>query len=276
MENEKELIKINARDITPTGKQVLNAIHLAYKPKEAEVDGYEQDEESGTIALVKKTAVLASPMSRLNKGVSPEVFVMFADMVQPEDQQRIQGIIESGTLNVIKAVKVFQCVQLIADKRTLPKTWKQSFEMASPSIASIVKYKGEEKAALLIYSLLFPFAQSFGKRNDLSENDITNVSEHIVAHYRRLTITDIKMILNDASTISKSRFNLDVQGIKALFYEADTEKQEAGANIAIDEHARETASEKDPRSHRQPSLKQSPKAMAVMADYYQEQKRNQE
>lgn len=272
MEQTKEVaVVVDGRDITPVGKTILDMLAKTWKKKEVFVDGYETDEETGIVSLVKVKQARYSGNVRLNKGVSPELFAMFGTMVKPEDEDRILRIVEAGCFEVVKAVKVFQVPQLIADQNAIPKSWNQSFEMDSPTLASIVKYKGEFKAARLVYALLFPFCKAYGRRNDMTEGDVLQVCEHIVAKYRRFTITDIKMILNDALEVSK-QFNLDFQGIKALFAENYEARQEMASRIAIQEHNRVTVEEKDRRERYQPGQKTDPKTMAVMVAYYNEQK----
>lgn len=268
--DNQQLIKVTTKDITQSGKSLLRLLSTTYRVEEKEVPGYEKT-ESGAISIVPVKKKFVPGNVRLNRYVQPELFVVFGSMVSKEDEARISSIIKANCFEVVKAIKVFQCAQLITDEKATPKSWEQSFEMQSPSIASIVKYKGKEKAESLVYSMIFKFAKSFGRRNDMTEEDILSVSKHIVSQYRLFTVTDLKMILNDALKVSKSRFNLDYQGIKAMFEDSFEDKQENAAEVAIAEHDRTVVHEKDARRRYEPGQKADPEAVKVMMQYYAEQ-----
>lgn len=203
-------------------------------------------DEDGRIIEEKQVVVVDSPNKRLNKDVPAQVFDTFAEMVQPEDMERITAIIKAGTFEVAKAVQAFSAPIHAADLKLKPKTWAEANQAETSSLACIKKYKGSEKAASLLVVMLTSFAKKFGRKNDLDEQLIQELAIEILNTYWSLTVADIKFIFSSIVKDSKV-FNLDYYSVMRLFEEHHQDKSQYAMRRSIDEHNRLTANEKTTR-----------------------------
>ena len=203
-------------------------------------------DDSGQIVEEKQVVVVDSPNKRLNKNVPAQVFDQFAEMVQPEDMERITAIIKSGTFEVVKAVQSFNAPIHAADLKLKPKTWAEANQAETSSLACIKKYKGSEKAASLLVVMLTSFAKKFGRKNDLDEQLIQELAIEILNTYWSFTVADIKFIFSSIVKDSKV-FNLDYYSVMRLFEEHHQDKSQYAMRRSIDEHNRLTANEKTTR-----------------------------
>ena len=228
----KRVIKTETQ-ISQTGEAVLSALRSAWAdvPYRREVVRL----VDGKPGFVMEEGTTASPTRRLNAHVSKEQITRFAGMVSPEDAGRIEALIMAGTFEVEKALQAFEALALAADKCIQPKTWEEAAALGAPSLATLVKYKGEEKAADLVFLLLSDYAKKFGRRSDLSEEIIRELAEDIVTQFRPLTVADLKVILNQG--IQNKIFNLDYQAVFSLVLTKYDEKLEHAAGRSLDEHA---------------------------------------
>lgn len=259
----KQIIKAENRQITKAGENILEELRQSWG--QYKVKRVVSAMKDGCPAFVEKTFVVDSPNKRLNEGISPEVFHHFASMVKPEDEDRISNIVKAGCFEVNKALQAFEIAPMVAtDNKIKPVTWDQAAALNSPSIATLVKYKGEGKAEALIYMMTFAFAKKFGRRNDLDESQIEELAAEIVVEYRSLSIADLKMIFTNTLRASKKMFNLDFQGIMAVLEESRQDKLEYATRKAIDDHARFTSDEKQHRRRKRPEHATDPDSMAVM------------
>lgn len=219
-------------NITPTCEAVISVLRAAWAdvPYRREVVRM----VNGKPDFVIEEGTTASPTRRLNAHVSKEQITRFAGMVSPEDAGRIEALIAAGTFEVEKAIQAFEVLTIAADKRIQPKTWEEAAALGSPSLATLVKYKGEEKAADLVFLLLSDYAKKFGRRSDLSEEIIQELAEDIVAQFRPLTVADLKVILN--AGIQNKVFNVDYQTLFSLVLEKYDEKLEHAAGRTLAQH----------------------------------------
>jgi len=245
-----QVINTGNRQIAKAGQNVLEELRRTWGQLEVTRTVVAVQDE--TPAFVQKTFLVDSPNKRLNKGVSTEVFHRFAAMVKPEDEERISNIIKAGCFEVNKAIQAFEIAPMVAtDRKIKPVTWDQAAALNSPSIATLIKYKGEEKAEALVYIMTFAFAKKFGRRNDLDEAQIEELAADIVVQYKDLSIADLKMIFTTTLQASKKLFNLDYQGIMAVLEESRQDKLDHATRKAIDEHTRLVAGEKERRSRKE-------------------------
>ena len=228
----KRVIKTETQ-ISQTGEAVLSALRSAWAdvPYRREVVRL----VDGKPGFVMEEGTTASPTRQLNAHVSKEQITRFAGMVSPEDAGRIEALIMAGTFEVEKALQAFEALALAADKRIQPKTWEEAAALGAPSLATLVKYKGEEKAADLVFLLISDYAKKFGRRSDLSEEIIRELAEDIVTQFRPLTVADLKVILN--AGIRDKIFNMDYQTLFSLVLTKYDEKLEHAAGRSLSEHA---------------------------------------
>ncbi len=126
----------------------------------------------------------------------------------------------------MKCLSAFKAREVAFDNKTEIKDWEHAMSIGSPSLSTLIKYKGIDKAWSLIYQMIFSFAQKFGKRNDLTEKQIKQFSIDFVSKGSNLpfTIADLKMILQDTLNVSKKKFNLDIQGLEQMFNDSMAER----------------------------------------------------
>jgi len=204
-------------------------------------------DNTGQIVEEKQVVIVDSPNKRLNKNVPAQVFDQFAEMVQPEDMDRITAIIKAGTFEVAKAVQAFNAPIHAADLKLKPKTWAEANQAGTSSLACIKKYKGSDKATSLLVVMLTSFAKKFGRKNDLDEQLIQELAIEVLNTYYNLTVADIKFIFSSIVKDSKV-FNLDYYSIMRLFEEHYQDKGQYAMRQSIDEHNRITANEKTTRT----------------------------
>lgn len=247
----KEVSKINKQEVSKIGKRILDDIRNAWMDREIEREVTGLD-ENGEIIFVKKRFTVKSPIKRLNGNLPSSMFYDFVNLVKPDEVGHIQGLISAGTFEVEKALQAFDVApRVVIDKKIQPATWDQSDKIKSPSIATLVKYKGDDKAEKLIHLMLMKFAKSFGKRNDLDEDDVNELSGDIVASYRSLTISDVKMILRDAIKTSKKTYSLDYQTVIQLFDDALDDRMNHFAKKSRMEHLSSINEEKYTRERKE-------------------------
>ncbi len=283
-----QLIKSENRQIAKSGENVLEALRKTWGQRE--ITRKATGIKDGHPAIVEKTFIVDSSNLRLNKEALQQIedggvnlFHHFAEMIKPEDEERITAIVQSGCFEVTKAIQAFEIAPMIAtDRKIKPVTWDQAAALNSPSLATLVKYKGEEKAEALIYMMTFSFAKKFGRRNDLDESQIKELAADIVVQYRNISIADLKMIFTTTLRASKKMFNLDYQGIMAVLEESRQDKMEHATRKAIDTHNQLTTKEKSYRERPKVkdgisgeglSIPQQIKQSEVMAAYEADQAR---
>lgn len=250
----KELSKTGNQQISTLGRELLDDIRSSWGKREIEREVSAAD-ENGKLIFVKKKFVVDSTNKRLNAGLPASVFYRFVDMVKPEEKEHIQSIIKHGAFEVRKALQAFEVAPQVAiDRKIKPTTWDEARALNSPSIATLVKYKGENKANDLVHLMVMSFARKFGRRNDMSEEEVRELSEDIVIQYRQLSIADLKMILTNTLAVSKNRYNLDYQGMMALIDESYRDKLEHASQQAIREHHEMTHGEKGMRERKKAEL----------------------
>lgn len=231
----KEVQKTSSKQVSAVGEEILSDLRAAWCNVELEREVVALID--GQPGFTTKTVVVPSPVKRLNQHVQPEAFARFAAMVSPEDAPRIKAVIQSGNFEVEKAIHAFQVgPKVVIDKSIRPTTWEEAEALNAPSLATLIKYKGKEKTVDLIYTLLFGFAQKFGRRNDMGEELIRELSEDIADQFRSLTVADLKVILHQSMNVKKL-FNLDYQTIFNLVAEKFGDKLEAAAERYISKHS---------------------------------------
>ena len=272
MSSENALIKVENQQISPLGKSLLEDLRSAWGKREIEREVSAKDEETGELVFVKNKFIVDSPIKRMNAGVPATVFYRFVEMVKPEEAEHIQSLIQAGTFEVEKAIQAFERAPMVVmDKKIKPTTWEQAQALNTPSIATLVKYKGENKAEDLVHLMVMAFARKFGRRNDMPEEEIRELAQDIVIHYRHLTIADLKMILTNTLKVSKNRYNLDYQGMMALLEESFHEKMEHAAQQAHREHIEMTHQEKGTRTRKEPTLSGEGMSVKEQAEYIKRQ-----
>ena len=253
----KQVVKTET-NITPTGEAVLSALRAAWADVPYRREVVRMVDGKPDFVIEEGTAV--SPLRRLNNHAKPEAFTRFAAMVGLEEKGRITSLIEAGVFEVEKALQAFESLALATNKRIQPKTWEEAVALSSPSLATLVKYKGEEKAADLVFLLLSDYAKKFGRRSDLSEEIIQELSEDVVAQFRPLTVADLKVNLN--AGIQDKIFNLDYQTLFSLILTKYDEKLEHAAGRSLAEHAN-TKTGRDDTDPDLPSLSLAPQVAEV-------------
>ena len=242
-----ELVKQSNFEITKSGELVLNHLRDYWGTKSGTVEATMKDED-GRPYIGQKVVEVDTTIKRLNKGVAPELFHQFASLVKEQDVERISNIIESGLFEVEKAIQAFEVAPtLFVNKKFNPSDWEDCKKANSPSLVTLSKYKGEDKAVSMLHLLLIKFCNKFGKRNDMNESLIKELAEEIVVKYYQLSLADIIMILNDAVKVSKGVFNIDYQGVLQLFEDGYTDKVNFFMKRQIHDHEQVTADEKETR-----------------------------
>lgn len=233
----KEIIKTNTQ-ISELGREILDDIRKGWgKVKVKREVSAPDPKKPGHFTFVEREFLIDAPIKRLNENVPATVFYHFVDLVKPDERERVTGIIKAGTFEVEKALQAFEKAPLIAlDRKIKPTTWAEADQLGSPSIATLVKYKGEEKAVDLIHLMCVQFAKKFGRRNDMSDEDLKEFAEDVVLKYRALTIADLKAIFFNTLTASKNRFNLDYQGMMQVIDQNYHNRLEYSAKKSQREH----------------------------------------
>lgn len=250
---KNELIKISEdKSITPEGRMILNAIQENWGKVNLVREKTKPilDDEGEVIGakIMEETIVVDSNLKKLNRGLTISDFKEFALMVNPEDCHRVVQMIGKGIFEVEQAKRAFMAPQIVANKELRPKTWEECQALNSPTLVTLRNYKGLEKATGLVHAMLVKFARSFGRRNDLDDNFLTELAEDIILEFKnKLTIADLKMIFSDASKSTKKTFNLDYQTIMALLNEQLEAKQEYQFKRSYQEHIQQTSEEKQQR-----------------------------
>jgi len=245
-QDNKELIPAGGANLPASGGRFLESINHFWG-KVRKVKRTKTVLKDGVPCLVEAEFDAVHPIARLNRGFLPKDFVQFAALLSPEDEERIQGLIAVGTFELGKAFDAFDALKVVQDRHILPRTWEDAFSIRSASIATVRKYKGEEKTAALVFMALANFARKFGRRNDLTEDDLSELAKDIVHQFPTLTFAELKFVLNRVLRGSKKVFNLDHQSILQIFEEGLEEKLERAGRIAEEEHLRTVQAEKDPR-----------------------------
>ena len=75
---------------------------------------------------------------------------------------------------------------------------KQVFEMSTPSIASIKKYKGADKTLVLIAHMIAELVDFFNVKNKMNEGQISLTSQLVLQEYYYLTIADFRLCFVNA------------------------------------------------------------------------------
>ena len=241
-----ELIKTESTQISPLGKELIESLRKAWGKKEVTREVVSVD-DAGNPVFIEKVFTVDSSIKRLNKHLPASVFYKFAELVKPEEKELINKLIEAGTFEVEKALQAFETSPVVVlDRKIKPTTFDEAHKLKSASIITLMKYKGEEKAAKLLGVLLIDFAKKFGKRNDLEQNDIKELALDIVnsSEFRGFTVADLKMILNNSIKQTKKQFNLDYQTIVAILNTAKEDKMVYFSNKSMEEHRHLTGNEK--------------------------------
>lgn len=247
MSSNTQVIKSNQTQVTQTGKQVLDLLRSTWGNRTVEREVVVKDKDGNPVWATRQM-VIPSSNKRLNSEISTEVFYQFASLVRPEDRPQLEKIIKAGTFEVVKAIQVFKTAPaIVTNRKIVPRTFKECQALNAPSFATITKYKGEDKAAELVGLMVLQFSRKFGKRSDLDDYMIGELSADIVAQYHSLTIAELKMVLTEALKASKKVFNLDYQTVMELVADAYEEKMVQGAKQAHDEHIMLTSNEKTRR-----------------------------
>lgn len=206
--------------------------------------------EGGGAAIVEKEVKVPSAIARLNVGRDVSEFYEYGAKLSDEDFDRVTALIKAGTFELVKGIQANDARDLVLNPRFSPSTWEAAAAADSASLATLVKYKGETKAAALLHLLIARFVKKFGKRNDLTDSDVSHLAEGIVAEsdYRRLTVADIIFILKTGLRGKKgNRFNVDAQTIEDLLAEGYEEKITDAGRRAENEHLQEVGIEKETR-----------------------------
>lgn len=256
MKKNEIVIHGGSRKVSTLGKAVLRNLRDSWGAKEIEREVVVKDEKTGEPIWGKEVVLLESPNRRLNKGIDKERFYLFADLIKTEEDVRnINSIIDAGCFEVEKAISAFKTGPEIAvDRSVVVSSFEQGVELGAPTMATLVKYKGEQKASDLIYMMIVNFAKKFGKRNDLSEGDILELSFDVVNQFKGLSVADIKMVFNDALFVSKKMFNLDYAGVLGLLNECKEDRMDWAMKKQIEEHRQLTSIEKGRREKKEVKL----------------------
>jgi len=240
--------KTHETGLSQTGQTILDALRKTWGKIEVQRQKLIPDDD-GHARWVAETVQVDHPNKKLNAGVPAKVFHQFAGMVTPDDQYRILTIIDQGKFDVVQAIQVFEIApQAALDTMVKPSTWEQADQMNTPTLGAMVKYKGGQKTAILVMEMLARFCRKFGKRNDMTDDLLQELSLDIVNQYRTIRIAEIKLILNNALKTPVRLFNLDYQGIISLFESASIERMNHYSQAALDRHHRITDQEKQTRS----------------------------
>jgi hypothetical protein len=244
---KNEIVKKGVSDVGPIGKNVLNVLRENWKEMEREVDKTVLDDDG--VARIKKVVIkVASPNKARNAGKPAELFYRFAGLIKDEeDKERINKIIRAGVFCVDRALRVFEVAPKIAvDRKIKPTNFDQAKELNSPSIASMVMYKGEQKTIDLIFYMLEGLVKKFGSRNDLTEEDQLELAEDIVTQFKMLKIAEIKMAFV-LGMRKKKVFKLDYPTVISWLAEIEEERHHWASNKALNEHLSEVSHEKQRR-----------------------------
>lgn len=220
-------------EITTTGVNILKALDKTMHKVEKQYKG--------------ETVMVPSPNMRLNRNTPADVFQQLALMIQPQDEARVLAIIKAGTFEATKCLQALNAPLVAADLKLKPKTWDDARQMKTASLATIKKYKGEDKVVGLLVVMITQFCQKFGRKNDLTENLILELAHEIVGTYHALTVADIKYIFSSIVRESKV-FNLDYFTMMQLFEEHYEDRMHSAMQRAVREHEALTANEKTTRS----------------------------
>ncbi|QDP50411.1 MAG: hypothetical protein Unbinned5350contig1001_26 [Prokaryotic dsDNA virus sp.] len=245
-----EIIPIGEnRKLTTYSKSFLKGLRDNWGAKKVTRKKVIRSDETGEPIWGDVEILLESGNRRLNKGIEREVFYEFAEMIKSqEEEENINSIVEAGYFEVNKAIAAFKTTpNFVMDRRLIPKSFDESEELGISSIASLVKYKGEQKTEDLIFVLIMGFVKKFGKRNDLNEGDIVELCQDIVSQFRSLNIADIKMIFNKALFTSYKKFNLDYASVLEILNDCKEERMKWAIEKQTEEHRRMTGQEKSVR-----------------------------
>lgn len=204
----------------------------------------------GVPTIVKETIKTPSPIRLLNQGVHAKKFYQFAELMKPEDEQRISKTIEAGVFEVEKALTAFNALNDAFDRSIKISTWQDAEKANTASLATLAKYKGEEKTVSVVYLMLKKLASKFGRRMDLEADGfdlLKELSEDIVSDCKSFSIADLRLVFKTLQNGQKKVFNLDYQTVMAALEDAKVEKMEYASQKAMKEHSRITGQEKTNR-----------------------------
>lgn len=224
---------INKKDQSLISVEVLDALREAWEDRTVVRDRTTLLED-GSWAILPHEFTQPSPIKRLNQHLldQPELFHEFSELVKEDEVPQIKALIDAGTFELEKAMQCFKTIHEVLENQSLViNGWDESLSLDTPTIATFIKYKGEEKAKTIVAGLLLILSKRFGKRNDLGEEDIKSLSTEIIAKYRPMTFSDIKMVFDDAAVISSKKFNLDQSSVIALLEEAIDDRGKHFANV---------------------------------------------
>jgi hypothetical protein len=236
-----QLIPKDHYEITPAGEQCLKTLRRHWRAQvqtREVIRRCEQDEKGWSIVEVEEETT--SNNARLNRNLPGHVFHRFAALVKEDDAQRINDIISAGQFEVLKALSVFEIAPMVVkDNKIQPASFDESRATGSPSLATLRKYKGQQKATDLIYMMLFGFVRKFGKRVDLIEDDILQIIQKMFDIYFFMTVADIKFILNDFKRRKGQKvFAMDYVTLEAIIDEGAEHRLQWGVNITESGHAK--------------------------------------
>jgi hypothetical protein len=234
-----QLIPKDHYEITPAGEQCLKTLRRHWKAQvqtREVVRRCEQDEKGWSIVEIEEETT--SNNARLNRNLPGHVFHRFAALVKADDAPRINDIISAGQFEVLKALSVFEIApEVVTNQKIMPRSFDDARALASPSLATLRKYKGQQKATDLVYMLVYGFVRKFGKRVDLIEEDILQVIEMLFDRYFWMSVADIKYLLNDfARRRGQKTFSMDMVTLEAIFEEGAYKRLQWGTTISDTRH----------------------------------------
>lgn len=270
IQDEKSLVVRNESDfsIAPVGMQVLEYLRgswgtylhnkkvpllddngMIFTLKDE--DGRPVLDEQGNFVTATETIQeeRPTPIKKRHQGVKAEDIYRFCAMVK-DDQEResLHELIRHQKFDLTKAVQVYEKTQrVVVDRSIKPRTWKEADDLDTPTIRTVQKYKSQEKAIAVIYTILADFSSRFGRRSDLNEKGLMNLAEDILSEFPTFTVAELKMVCTLATDqdvqTGRKIFNLDYIQVMSIFREMYKERGDVEARKNYNEHL---ASKHDP------------------------------
>lgn len=224
-----------------TEKPLLNDDDMLFTLKDEDGNPIRDDDGNLITATEQVTEWVSSPIKKRHQGVAPAEFYRYALTVKSEEQrERLTGLIRTQRFELDKALAVAELVPVIIGDRSIkPTTWSECEALNAPSLATMRKYRGGDLTSKAIYTMLIQFAKRFGRRNDLSEDDCSDLADDILNEFYLYTIAEIKMVLTLAMKRNQKEnkiYTLDYSTAYRLFAEMYEARGERLARIAEREH----------------------------------------
>lgn len=145
--------------------------------------------------------------AELNTGVGLSRLTTAFSMIQKkEDSERLKMIIAEGNFEVEKMELAYnQPLKKYLDRKTRFKSIQESINADLPTLATIMKYKGEEAAVQVASQIILNFVSKYETSNMISPELISELANEFLFEFPALKISEYKFAFSQA--IKETNYN---------------------------------------------------------------------